>query len=317
MKYSTIMPVYNAGNKLEKSIESIIYQTYSNWELIIIDDGSTDNSLEICKKYSKNDKRIKVIHQTNHGPGYARNVGIKKATGDYITFLDADDYYSNDFYETISKSNSDMIFYGIIKENNEGKIHDYINIFKYKKYNKEELIKLQLMGILSWGAWRKAIKTSIAKKSLFNDLDVGEEVLFSFNTMLNSKNIDFLDKYLYHHVFNNDGQHLKGGIDPWRNVARIVKNDLVLNNYYKKYEYAINGLAFRGLCIAIKRICLDNNLKDSKKVIKNYINEYKQEFEIYKIEKNLLDKTSKIIMLLVKFKLYFLLFIGTKIKYRK
>ena len=107
MKYSTIMPVYNASKNLRRSIESIINQTYHNWELIIIDDGSLDDSYDICMEYASKDSRITLIHQENHGPGYARNEGIKLAKGDYITFLDADDYYSNDFYESLLNNNSD------------------------------------------------------------------------------------------------------------------------------------------------------------------------------------------------------------------
>ena len=319
MKYSTIMPVYNAGDKLRKSIESILSQTYSNWELIIIDDGSIDNSLDICNEYSKKDSRIKVIHQDNHGPGYARNVGIKYAKGDYITFLDADDYYENTYYEDlfneININSFDVIFFNRVMENDKGKINKINSVKKFKKCTKEELIKLQMMGILPWGPCLKIAKNEIIKKCVFSDLDVGEECIFSYEVIDNSNNIGFLDKTLYHYVYNENGQHTKGGIDPWRNVAIKLKQKLLQKGQLENYECAINALALRGLCIAIKRICCSNNYKNSKKLISKYIKEYEEEFNIYNTDKKLLDKTSKIIMRLIRLKLYFLIYIGTKIKY--
>lgn len=84
---SVIMPVYNAQKYLEESLNSILCQTFDDFELIIIDDGSTDNSYEICERYKEKDERIIVIHQINQGPSVARNIGIKKAIGKYIVFV--------------------------------------------------------------------------------------------------------------------------------------------------------------------------------------------------------------------------------------
>ena len=90
---SIVMPVFNAEDYLKKSIESILHQTYPAWELILIDNGSEDYSLRICQEYAKKDERILVLHQhQNKGVSAARNLGMEKATGNYITFLDADDW---------------------------------------------------------------------------------------------------------------------------------------------------------------------------------------------------------------------------------
>lgn len=99
MKISVIVPVYNAEKYLNKCIESVLAQTYPDWELILVDDGSKDGSADIIDGYAASDTRIKAIHQENAGPGMARNRGIEDASGDYITFLDSDDYLSDDFYE--------------------------------------------------------------------------------------------------------------------------------------------------------------------------------------------------------------------------
>ena len=96
---SIVIPVYKVEKYLEKCIESIINQTYKNLEIIIVDDGSPDNCPQMCDEFAKSDKRIKVIHKENGGLSDARNAGIDIATGKYITFVDSDDYITNDYVE--------------------------------------------------------------------------------------------------------------------------------------------------------------------------------------------------------------------------
>ena len=94
-----VVPIYNVEPYLKKSVSSIINQTYKNLEIILVNDGSTDNCAKICDEYSKIDSRIKVIHKENGGLSDARNAGINIATGKYISFVDADDYITNDYIE--------------------------------------------------------------------------------------------------------------------------------------------------------------------------------------------------------------------------
>ena len=101
---SIIIPMYNAEKFIGRLLNCLKEQTYKNLEIIIVNDGSTDNSLEIAKKYKKEDKRINIVDIENNGVGNARNVGIKGATGRYITFLDADDYIEHNMYEKIIKN---------------------------------------------------------------------------------------------------------------------------------------------------------------------------------------------------------------------
>src|SRR5690606_32725285 len=93
-KISIIIPIYNASAFLEKCIDSVINQSYDNLEIILINDGSTDSSLDICKKYANSDDRIKLINKENGGVSSARNMGLEVVTGDYIGFVDSDDYIS-------------------------------------------------------------------------------------------------------------------------------------------------------------------------------------------------------------------------------
>lgn len=101
-KFSIIVPVYNVERYLNRCVDSILNQTYSDFELILVDDGSTDNCSDICDNYASIDKRVNVIHKNNGGVSSARNTGIKIAVGDYITFCDSDDYYKLNMLETVS-----------------------------------------------------------------------------------------------------------------------------------------------------------------------------------------------------------------------
>lgn len=116
-KISIIVPVYNTEKFLEKCLNSLINQTLKDIEIICINDGSTDNSLQILKKFANKDKRIQIINQTNSGPSIARNIGIKKAKGEYIGFVDSDDWVDSNFFEQlyvkVKKNNADIGVAGI------------------------------------------------------------------------------------------------------------------------------------------------------------------------------------------------------------
>lgn len=115
IKISVLMPVYNVENYLRQSIDSVLLQTYKNWELIIVDDGSSDDSGRICDEYAAEDERINVIHKSNMGLLSARRDGIKAARGDYGIFLDSDDFLEADCMERIvseiEKTSADIIIY--------------------------------------------------------------------------------------------------------------------------------------------------------------------------------------------------------------
>lgn len=98
---SVIVPAYNSEMFIGKCIDSVLAQTYSNWELIAVDDGSRDNTFGILKKYAEVDSRIRVIHQENQGPGIARNTGIAEAKGNYVVFIDSDDYIERIIFNSL------------------------------------------------------------------------------------------------------------------------------------------------------------------------------------------------------------------------
>lgn len=123
---SIVIPIYNTEKYLERCIESVIKQTYRNLEIILVDDGSSDNCPEICNRWRHIDKRIKVIHKINAGLGMARNTGIENATGDFICFLDSDDYIEIDTIEKVLRNQrenkSEIVCFGWKSVDKNGKI---------------------------------------------------------------------------------------------------------------------------------------------------------------------------------------------------
>lgn len=144
LKLSIIVPVYNSEQYLVRCIESVLNQEYSNIEVLLIDDGSPDNSPRICDEYEKKDKRVCVIHQQNSGVAIARNNGLESASGDYITFVDSDDYIERDMYtsmmQIIKQYNCDVVMCDCKKEfENHSEI--YTHNIRAGYYNKQQLEK--------------------------------------------------------------------------------------------------------------------------------------------------------------------------------
>lgn len=201
---SIIVPVYNCEKYLDRCICSLINQEYKNIEIILLNDGSTDNSFEICKKYLKADNRIKLINKKNSGVSLTRNSGIDIASGKYLVFVDSDDYVDNDFcgylYKLISTTNSDIACcaYGFNdqKSDNEECIYSItgdINILKDYFFN--DFIKTCV--------WNKIYKTDLVKKNKFSSTikTCAEDSLFIVNMLSKIGKITCSNQKKYH--YNN------------------------------------------------------------------------------------------------------------------
>lgn len=173
-KISIIIPAYNSEKYLERCIKSIINQKYTNIEIILINDGSTDNTSEICEEFERNNTNVVYISKSNEGPGETRNKGIKMATGDYIGFVDADDYIHKDMYQTMmneaEKSNSDIVQCGYYQENEKG------IIFKEEKLVKKPfIIEGSQNCIIEYEKKQKInnfLCTKLFKKELFKGITI-------------------------------------------------------------------------------------------------------------------------------------------------
>ncbi len=148
---SAIVPVYNTEKLVGRCIDSIIAQTYPNWELILVDDGSTDKSFSVLKEYETKDCRIKVIHQENAGPGLARNKGIQNASGDYIVFVDSDDVIKTNYFEKLSHETADVIFIDIDQVDEDFNVQSKEHMSNYQTLSKDDLLRSQMTGKFPWG----------------------------------------------------------------------------------------------------------------------------------------------------------------------
>ena len=210
---SVIIPVYNAETFLHKCLDSVIKQTYKNFELILVNDGSKDNSLQICQEWSLNDNRVKTIDQKNQGPGAARNTGLSEASGDYIYFLDSDDFIEVDLLMTAIKSieefKYDMIVFGFNKITIDGK---RISTIKHKEadlrnvqHQQENLAELFLDGGC-FAVWDKLFrKDFLIQNSIVFDLKKrGEDLAFMIKSYRCAESLKAISNILhnYHVVYN-------------------------------------------------------------------------------------------------------------------
>lgn len=318
MKYSIIVPVFNAGGKLHKSIGSVINQTFSDWELIAVDDGSTDNSLSILTEIAQREPRIKVYHQRNAGPGAARNYAISKSHGDYITFLDADDYWEDDFLKCINEVQKDIVFYDVIEETIDGKIVNTMRLSRFSNISKQDLLSMQMTGKFPWGMV-KAVKSSLLdiNEAGFLKINVGEEAIFSFKVLNVASSFGFVNKPIYHYVKDIEGQHKKGDVDPWREVILAIKQYLQEENIYQTYKATINSFAVRALCISLYRISNSETMLVAFKKMKKRIEEYEKMYDFSDINLIALDKSSIIVLRFIKMKMIFPIYIASIIRKKK
>ena len=167
-KISIIIPVYNVEKYILKTIESVINQTYYNTEIILVDDGSTDNSSKICDEFSKRDNRICVIHQENQGLSAARNIGTNLATGDFVFYLDGDDYLENDALENLIalSDNCDLVIGNYYYTYSDHEDIAQPDTEKIREFTRKEAISQLMQGKLQTFAWGKLIRADIARNVL-------------------------------------------------------------------------------------------------------------------------------------------------------
>ncbi len=243
-KISIVVPVYNTELELPRCIDSIIKQTYSNLQIILIDDGSTDTSGKICDWYSTQDKRIEVYHTINNGSVIARKFGINISVGEYVGFVDSDDYIeSNMFLEMLNnivESDADFVHFGFIEENDNVRnviSNHYEMVFetkeRYKKINFLCNHVFNQIGI-SPSIWSKLYKAKFIKKC-FNNLpdkqQYGEDLLCLCSCILEANRISLSKKALYHYVVRkeslshlNNREYVLKEVRLWNCILNLLEN---------------------------------------------------------------------------------------------
>ena len=210
--FSVIVPIYNGEKFIHKCVDSILLQTFSDFELILVDDGSTDRCPKICDEYAAKDSRVKVIHQSNKGVSVARNTGLAAATGEYVAFCDGDDYYKDTLLErtySIAKdNNAEVVSYKLKRiSDNEQQSEDetlqldVVDLSGEKRF--DLLYKVVTWQTKGWQACRSVFKRKIIEKHniIFCDTcgNFAEDLGFTLEYLLYASRIIFIDEYLYYY----------------------------------------------------------------------------------------------------------------------
>ena len=299
---SIIVPIYNVEQYLEKCINSILNQTYTNLEIILVDDGSPDNSGKICDEYAKKDNRIKVIHKENGGISSARNTGLKVARGAYVGFIDSDDYIEKDMYEILYKN--------VKKENADISICSNYDIYKNKIIGtkkqgiytvmtpEETIIKMNSFGYFGFPVWNK-----LYKKELFYDLrfltdkKTCEDWYFLYEVICKCKKIVYQSVPKYYYCLRENSLS-QSNVD----YEMLKASEYSIKKEKKKYQGALPSVYTTYVFIRIKiynQLLMCKNIKDRKIKMKQMRKEVKKNCK--KIDKKELNFVRNMQLKLIRF----------------
>lgn len=285
-KISVVIPVYNVEKYLRKCVDSVLGQTYKNIEVVLVDDGATDNCPQICDKYAEKDNRVKVVHKKNGGLSDARNFGIDASTGDYIMFLDSDDYWNSDtavehIVDLIEKEQRDVVlffFKYLFEDKQDNNLVEYNNSFDSITISGGSKAE-QLTDIVKNNIYLSSSVTKAIKRELFlkNDLYfvkgiLSEDIDWSARLMLYANSFSLLNEsfYIYIQRSTSIAHNIKKKniVNVKNNIIKCIeladKFDDTLKEIYLNYV-AYQYITFLNVCC----IC-DDDIKPELNEMKKY-----------------------------------------------
>ena len=290
--FSVIIPVYNVSRFLPMCVESIRKQTFDNFELILVDDGSTDGSSDLCDEYMSTDKRIHVIHIPNGGVVNARITGVGKARGEYIVCVDSDDWLDDHYLKKcksiIDAHHVDVISCGYSIYKN-GRNRNIYSKYKTGKYDREDIIT-EIYPVLvedeRGSSFTRTVWAKCFKKSLYQPIQEGidtrltvmEDVPCSILIIAHAKDMFILNECLYYYRVNEDSQTRNDNPIPWEEPLLVADNIRDgLRDIDWNFKNQIERIIVHGLFNVISShfIFLDS-YKEKKKTITTIINNYKE-----------------------------------------
>lgn len=331
MRFSVIVPIYKVELYLEKCIQSILNQTFKDFELILVDDGSPDSCPKICDDYAKIDSRIKVIHKTNEGLVAARNSGIQVAKGEYICYVDGDDWISEKLLQTvydkaINKYNPDMVVFNAVRQFKDKQVEIpkgpeegiYCkeklekDIYPYMMYDNRQPF---CTGLIFPVAWNKIFKREILINHYCREerIKMGEDNAFVFECLYYSKNVFFCEDVLYYYNQLNTNS-MTNNYDPTR-----FENNKLLTDYIDSkiggeneiIDSQINAFKAYWIIMAVfHEIKTNQPLFKATKHIRTNI---KTNESLKKIKLIGLPKSAQAFLILLKCKMFFLALVLAKI----
>lgn len=278
-RISIIVPMFNAEGTIVRCIESIMSQSYNNLEIILIDDGSQDRTLEICSNYSEIDARIKVFSQNNKGVSAARNVGIKKASGVFLQFVDSDDYIATNMCECLienTKNNMDLVICGYFNAfNNNIESCKCIDYVAYKIEEMENIFPFLLEKFMLQGPCNKLYRKDKITDMFDCSMDLGEDLIFNIKYLSNVNRISIISRELYTYVHENTNSLTQKFRANGFEISNILYNYLISFNHdmfndSQEIESSISTLFVNEVLHHIKLFILDNKIPKCTKL--KYIN---------------------------------------------
>lgn len=298
-KISVIIPIYNSESYLKKCLDSVVNQTLKDIEIILIDDGSTDNSLEIIKQYNNQYENIKYISKKNEGQAIARNLGIEMATGDFIVFVDSDDYIDQNMFKKLytnaTTNNSDIV------------VCDYVEEYENKKILKKSLYmnadNLQKNYIVSVaGPCSKIIKTDIFKKNniRFLENNIYEDLAIIPSLALYTNKITYIEENLYHYVIRKNSTMQQTSynkkLESIFNVMEFLSRQFENSSFSEELEFLyINHLLYAGCGRFLKYKSTNNMIKKIINIMNTKYPEW-QKNKYFNSQSNLYKLTCKMFM---------------------
>lgn len=242
---SIIVPIYNVEKYLSRCIESVLNQNFNDYELILVNDGSTDESESICRKYSKDNNKISLISQENRGVSAARNAGIDKSCGEYILFLDADDYLCANALQTLicEIESYDIIIFGynIISEDNKKLDSRIIKAFTTVKFEErfEEYTKMKALFLIN-PPFNKMFRRDLLSIKFDEHFRMGEDLLFCINYLKNCMSIKVIDKALYCYIQRKGSATKTFQVDRVENEIKLFYHEKnFVETYFSKYDISV------------------------------------------------------------------------------
>lgn len=308
---SVIIPVYNVEDYLHVCINSVLKQSYNDFEIICVDDASTDLSLKILEYFSKKDSRVKILkNDSNHGPGYSRNRGLEVAQGKYVSFLDGDDWFSPNTFEILiekaEKDNLDLlmfkniVYYEKLHKFGMEEYYDmeFMNKFENQVFNHWDLDKTKLFE-MSNAPWNKFYLKSFLDDNNIrfpNENLIHEDNPFFYNVITSAQRVSLINRYLHNRrrrpgsIMTLTNERLFDIIDVMNNLLDVFLVNMELYEYYKKEVLTYIFSSFNGKYNQIKEEFKEEFYRKVQDAYKVYIKKYKLYNDIKEnVDENVLE----------------------------
>lgn len=256
MKLSVIMPVYNVEDYLQNMISSILAQNFENFEMILVDDGSTDGSGEICDSFAQMDKRVKVFHIKNGGVSNARNFGLSKANGEYVHFADADDFVENgmyaDFNKIVERYSPDIVMCScrqinvknntctVVGRQQNSALLDKCRIRAY--LDGIDLFDMRCLIHYIWNKWYKREVLVNSKMKFLTDLSLGEDYVFNCQLLRNVESMYILGMPYYEYYIRGNSLVSAFQPEPWKSRQMLLDAHTALYQEYGIWDTNKNSI---------------------------------------------------------------------------